>query len=117
MMDIIQIDEFDKYVIMRINNDDFGLHEVTKNSAKTNEKFKSLNFPNVIVDLTKIQYIDTSGIGFIANTKNMLKSNGSELVITCDNENILDIMRIIKLNSFVKIFSTLEAAEEYMKNK
>lgn len=116
-MDIIEIKSYENYIIIKINNDDFGLHEVTKSSAKTNEQLKNMNYPNTIIDLTKIQYIDTSGIGFIANTKNLLKNNGTELTIACNNDNVLDIMRIIKLNSFVKIYATIEAAEEYMKEK
>ncbi|MBN1534812.1 MAG: STAS domain-containing protein [Spirochaetes bacterium] len=112
-MDIIELNEKETYVIIKILSDDFALHEVTKVSSKTMAQLQRLKYPRTIVDLHDVQYIDTSGIGFLANTKNLLKNNGSELIIVCENDNILDIMRIIKLNTFVKIFATLEAAEQY----
>jgi len=116
-MNIIEIQELGTHVVLKITSDDFALHEVTKVSSKTTLQLQNLNYPNTIIDLRGVQYIDTSGIGYMANTKNLLKNHGSELVIVCDNENILDIMRIIKLDTFVKIFATADAADAYMKGK
>ncbi len=116
-MDIIELHEKSGYVVIKVLSDDFALHEVTKVSSKTIALLQKLNYPKTIVDLNSVHYIDTSGIGFLANTKNLLKNHDSELLIVCNNESILDIMRIIKLNTFVKIYSTLDAAELYFSGK
>lgn len=116
-MNVIEIHDSGTYLVLKVMTDEFALHEVTKTSSKTIAHIQRLNYPNTIIDLIGVQYIDTSGIGYMANMKNLLKNHNSELVIVCNNESILDIMRIIKLNTFVKIFATVDAAESYMKGK
>lgn len=113
-MEIVEILDKKTHVVVNVISDDFALHEVTKVSSKIAAQLQKMDYPKTIIDLNGVQYIDTSGIGFIANTKNLLKNRTSELIVVCNNENILDIMRIIKLNTLVKIFATLEAAELYI---
>ncbi len=69
----------------------------------------------IIVDLKKVTQIDSGGIStLISATKNIRKNNG-DLVLTHLQDSILNILDVVRVGSFIKIFNTDVDAVQYFR--
>jgi len=64
---------------------------------------------NVIVDLEKVAFIDSSGLGVLVSALRRARERDGAVRIVCTRENILKIFRITGLDKVFPIFS--DAAE------
>jgi len=117
MVDIINYNDFNGHKVIEIDTEEFGLQHVSRVSKSNNVELQKLNYPNIIVDLNKITYIDTSGLGFIANIKRQLSKHGSDVVIVCKNDYILQLITLTKLDSLIKLVGDLDEAAKYLNEK
>jgi anti-sigma B factor antagonist len=67
---------------------------------------------NVIVDLTRTTFIDSSSLGVLIGAQRRLKSRGGRLVVACDVEPILKTFRITGLDSVFTLAPSVDAALE-----
>lgn len=67
---------------------------------------------NILLDLTRVTFLDSTGLGVIVGTYKRLHSVGGQLRIICTLEPILEIFEITGLGRIIPIFPTLEAAKE-----
>jgi anti-sigma B factor antagonist len=65
---------------------------------------------NVVVDLTKTTFIDSSSLGVLIGAHRRLKLRGGSLVIVCDNEAIIKTFRITGLDGVFTLVSTIDDA-------
>lgn len=74
-----------------------------------NQKPKAL-----LIDLSGIQIINSSGIGMIVNGFNTFKQNGSDFLLINLHEKVKKLLEITHLDQVFKIFKNLdEALNEY----
>lgn len=72
----------------------------------------------IILDLDKMNYIDSSGLGFFIGTLKKLKDVGGDLILVNLNAYIYGIFKLIQLQHIIKTYDTLEEAEkELMSSK
>ena len=62
----------------------------------------------VIIDFSKVDYLDSSGMGMLLSLQK--KSSGKELRLSGLNDSIFNLLKLTKLDSIFKIFKTLEDA-------
>jgi len=113
-MGMIKKIEHEQYLIVKAVEDDFSLNEVTKIAPDFRLFIEDAQYADTIVDLTSVRYIDTSGIGLLVNMNKLLMARDHVLVIVCRDETLLDFMKIIKLETLIKIFGTIDEAELYL---
>jgi anti-sigma B factor antagonist len=65
---------------------------------------------HVILDLTKLTFIDSSGCGTLLSCYNQVKSKGRMFKVYGVQEQILQVFDLIRLDRIVDIFKTKEAA-------
>ena len=65
---------------------------------------------NVIVDFTKIDYIDSTGIGELVGYLGKFTTQNRKLVLVNPSERIMKLLKLAKLDSVFKIYSTEEEA-------
>ena len=65
---------------------------------------------NVIIDLEKVSYIDSSGIGALISSLSNLKKYQGGLKIINVYASVKKVFELTKLTSFFEIFDTEEAA-------
>jgi anti-sigma B factor antagonist len=65
---------------------------------------------NLIVDLTKTTFIDSSSLGVLIGAHRRLKLRGGSLVVVCDDEAIAKTFKITGLDGVFTLASTVEAA-------
>lgn len=61
---------------------------------------------NIIVDLQKVEFMDSSGLGVLVGGLKRVKSHQGSIVLVCTQENILKIFRITGLVKVFPIYST-----------
>lgn len=99
--------------VVEIQEIKFDLFEIPKISKIIDEDMKKMKYPSCIIDLNKIQHIDSTGFGFLISMKNNIQKHGSESVVVCNIENILHIIQILNMERFLKIFKSLDEAVDY----
>src|SRR5579863_4683799 len=65
---------------------------------------------HVVIDFTRINYIDSTGIGELVGYLGRFRSFNRELLLVNPNERIRRLLQIAKLDSLFPIYDTIEAA-------
>ena len=67
---------------------------------------------NLIVDLSRTTFIDSSSLGVLIGAHRRLKLRGGTLVVVCDDEAIAKTFKITGLDGVFTLAPTIEAALE-----
>jgi anti-sigma B factor antagonist len=111
--DIIRSTKFESYSILEFTIEEFDFMSTPKISERFNQVLQELNFPNIILDLHNLNYIDSMGLSILINISKKLKDNSSEMIVVCNSSKILQLFYIAQLYTFFKIFSTIDDATGY----
>ena len=65
---------------------------------------------NVIIDFTKIDYIDSTGIGEMVGYLGKFSNQNRKLILVNPSERIMKLLKLAKLDAVFKIYSTEEEA-------
>lgn len=65
---------------------------------------------NVILDLSGVTFLDSSGLGALVASHRRLRSLGGVLGLVCRNDIVLRVFRLTGLDRVMPIFPTLEDA-------
>jgi anti-sigma B factor antagonist len=63
----------------------------------------------MVIDLEKVRYISSSGLGLLITLLTKMKNAGGELFLTAPSEHVKKLLLITKLNG---IFTVLESVKE-----
>ena len=72
---------------------------------------------NLIFNLQKVTFMDSSGIGMMIGRYKHTKSLGGRIAVLCSNEKIKEIIELSGLSSILKSFETLEDALLYTEGR
>lgn len=64
----------------------------------------------IIVDMTKVEFLDSTGLGVLVGGLKRVRSHDGELALVCNSERILKIFRITGLTKVFPIHETLDEA-------
>lgn len=67
---------------------------------------------SLIVDLTWLSFIDSTGLGALVASRNYANSEGASLRLVCKTERLLKVFRITGLHEVFKIYPTVALASE-----
>jgi anti-anti-sigma factor len=90
------------------------------NSLELYEFIKTINeggLHNILLGLNDLKDIDSSGIGVLQVSAALLKSSNGEIIIFDVPDKILKIFRVVKLDSMIKIFNSVDDSLSYFKAK
>jgi anti-sigma B factor antagonist len=65
---------------------------------------------NVVVDLGRVDFLDSTGLGVLVGTMRRLRAAGGTFGLVCSKEPLLKIFRITALDQVFPIYDTVEAA-------
>jgi anti-sigma B factor antagonist len=69
--------------------------------------------PNVIVDMEKVGFIDSSGLGVLVSALRRARERDGVVRIVCTRDNILKIFRITGLDKVFPIFADMDEAKRF----
>ena len=64
----------------------------------------------VIVDLSRVEFLDSTGLGVLVGALKRLRGVSGELLLVCAQERLLKIFRITGLDRVFALFDTVDAA-------
>jgi len=114
---MIQTTTFDIYSILEFKVEEFDLIKTPKISEKINKILDEINYSNIILDLQNLNYIDSMGLSTLINVSRKLNEKNSEMVVVCSTAKILQLFNIAQIESFFKIFPSIDAADSYFSSK
>jgi len=86
-----------------------------KSSAKIKDKFKEIfsqKPQSVIVDMTEVNFMDSSGLAVLVGALKRSRINNSELKLTGLTKDVRGIFEICRLETIFQIFDTTDEALE-----
>jgi anti-sigma B factor antagonist len=69
---------------------------------------------SVIVDLTQVEFLDSTGLGVLVGALKRLRAAGGSLGLVCGQERLLKIFRITALDRVFSLYDTVDAATAAM---
>jgi anti-sigma B factor antagonist len=66
----------------------------------------------LILDLTKVPYMDSAGIGALVGAYVTHQKEGSRLLLVGVNERVLNALKVTRVEQFFTFFETLDSAEQ-----
>ncbi len=70
----------------------------------------NMGMKSVLVDMTKVPYVDSTGIGFLVSSHMAVSNQGGSFKLLGLNSRIREVLRITKLEKIFEIFDTEEEA-------
>jgi len=68
------------------------------------------NKPHVVVDMSQVEWMNSSGLGILIGGVTTLRNNGGDLKLACATKKIQDLLVITKLQSVFESFDQIEDA-------
>jgi anti-sigma B factor antagonist len=65
---------------------------------------------SVIVDLSRVEFLDSTGLGVLVGALKRLRAAGGTLALVCGHERLLKIFRITALDRVFALYDSVEAA-------
>lgn len=96
----------DLYVI-KINMQEVHTLDVPDLKEKLQQAIVSKGIKKMVIDLSDVKMITSSGIGIFLNINQSLKS---QLRLASPNQEVQRVLELTKVTSMIKVFDTVDAA-------
>ena len=110
MKSFIEYEKDSNHTLITITTDTIDLMKSPKLSKEILTLLKDLNYPDLIIDLVNVEYINSAGLGCLVGINNELKEHNKKLFYVCNNEKVLKIINITGVSKILTIYSTTNEA-------
>lgn len=114
---MIEIIDNGTYYLMSLKIEELDFIKTPKFSEYMKEILNEIRYPNVILDLENLYYIDSTGLSFLINISRKIRETNNEMVVVCTSAKILQLFDIAKIGMFFRIFDTVQDAASYLSSK
>ncbi|MCK4461805.1 MAG: STAS domain-containing protein [candidate division Zixibacteria bacterium] len=101
----------DDIVVMDVSGKIMGGEETTMFHGKLHE-YINQNKKNVVVDLSKVDWVNSVGLGMLISALTTVKNSGGRLVLA----NITKIESILTITRLISVFEHYDSREEALKS-
>lgn len=81
------------------------------------DAYKMDKFHKIIVNLEKLTFIDSSGLGTLVLLIKDIKSNFGAVVISSPQDQVAKLLKMVKIYKYIDVMETLKSAIEHMENE
>lgn len=114
---IFKFDHVDDLMIIQFEGDLIGEENGPEIIESVNNSLNN-NIIKCVIDIAKVRYINSSGIGVLITILTKFRNKGGEVVLINPSEHVKKLLAITKLNAIFTISDDLsEAKKELNKNK
>lgn len=107
------VDKRDKVTILRLMDE--NLNSLIAPELKSELIImKNEGIPNLILDLSEVRYVDSSGLSAILTGNRMWKGEGSFVLTGVVSPTVMKLLEISKLDSVMTIIPTLQESIDYV---
>jgi anti-anti-sigma factor len=79
--------------------------------------FNSKNSMRLIIDLRRVTFIDSSGVGALIGAKKRLMTRHGELYVICGNDHVRKKLGLMRLGNIMRLHSTPEEVTSDIANE
>lgn len=87
--------------------------EAVSQFENTFKEQMNASISTIIIDLTDLNYIDSSGIGALVKSMNVSKNANIELIFTNPSTSVLNILKLAYLDKFFSLLSPEELTARF----
>lgn len=107
------LDKQDEFTIFKL--DEEKLNSLNAPNLKSEFIFlRNENVRNLILDLSNVKYVDSSGLSSILTANRLWKGYGSFVITGVDHAPVKKLIEISRLETILTIIPTLEESKEYV---
>ena len=107
------VDKKDKYCVFTLN--ERKLDSIV--SPKVKSELVIINaegFKNIILDLSEVEFIDSSGLSAILTGNRLCKDAGGTFVLAGANDAVKKLLRISQLEAILNVIPTVSESADYV---
>lgn len=107
------IDKKEKYCVFKLEDEKLN----TLNAPKLKSELVILNAggaKNIVLDLTEVTFIDSSGLSAILTGNRLCKNSGGTFAVANPGDYVLKLIKISQLDSILNIFPTISDASDFV---
>lgn len=105
--------EEDNFLIVALSGDLIG-EENGPEIIATLEDYNTNGNLNVVIDISDVRYINSSGIGVLITLLTKVRNKGGELCLINPSESVQKLLIITKLQAIFKVFESVTDAKAGM---
>lgn len=106
-------DKQDKFTILAINEE--NLNSVIAPDLKSEFiSLQSNGTHNLIMDMSSVKYVDSSGLSAILTAQRIFKEKGTFVMAGVQSENVKKLIAISRLDNILNIVPTIDEAKEFV---
>lgn len=108
------VDKQDKYTLISLNED--NLNSILAPDLKSKFiVFRNEGAQNLILDLSDVKYVDSSGLSAILTGNRLWKDSGTFILTGIEHVNVKKLIEISRLDSVLNIISSVEESIDFLK--
>ena len=104
-----QYDRQDNYVVLTIKGDLIG-EEKSHDIITELESYNNGRNINLLVDISEVRYINSSGLGILITLLTKVRNRGGELYLINPSESVKKLLIITKLETIFKVYHSASEA-------
>ena len=108
-MNVIEVEKHEEAKVIRIIANNLHLMVVPEIKRATLAELKDKT-KNIVFDLSKVEYVDSSGIGLIMGIRNQLMKTDGRVLLAGLSSPVLGALRLAHLDKIVTFHDDVEAA-------
>lgn len=107
------IEKQERYAVLHLHDE--NLNSVVAPNLKSELVIISNEgVPNLILDLSEVKYVDSSGLSAILTANRLWKSMGCFVLTGIKHDTVRKLIEISRLDSVLTILPTLEESKDYV---
>ncbi len=87
---------------------DVDQHKVSNIKSMVDKAIIENNTKNIIFDFTKVDFMDSSGIGMVLSRYKTLENTSGEIALCGVSENTMKLFDMVGIKKIIKIYNTIE---------
>jgi len=104
-----------EFLVISLSGDLIGEENGPEIIAKVTD-FNGNGDLSVIVDISNVRYINSSGIGVLITLLTKVRNKGGELCLINPSESVQKLLIITKLQAIFKVFDTISDAKSMLQD-
>jgi anti-anti-sigma factor len=93
---------------------EININSLTNTRNKV-ESYKIDQYEKIIIDLEKVSFFDSSGLGYLVVLIKQVKMNKGAIVFCAPNNLVKRLLSTIRIDKYVNIYESSEEAMSYLK--
>lgn len=96
--------------VIRVTDEHLTIHNFSEVSANCRGLLDESPASRVVVDLQHVKMIDSVGVGLLERLRDRATRQGSDMVLACREQAILDVFDILNMRKFFIIHDSVDDA-------